>query len=215
MTGSVEGSETRPFEVTNACSASTACWAAGTSAPRFGWSCSTASQIASACCCGSMRAAAAMNACSARRSSRSPIASSCGRRQVDQLLGAVAGLERLAADREGAGRLRQPLALEAIGEGVDGVGGRGGGADQRVFSAASCRPAKASGTSARSIPEAPRNMRTPRSAITFGGSARLASAAASSAGTPATLAMMRRARTSAGDDSIVIRLCTPDDTAEA
>ena len=58
-------------------------------------------------------------------------------------------------------------------------------------------------------------MRTPRSAITLGGSARLASAAASSAGTPATLAMMRRARTSAGDDSIVIRLCTPDDTAEA
>ena len=81
--------------------------------------------------------------------------------------------------------------------------------------AASDRPAKASGRSPVSIPDAPRNIRTPRSAITFGGEAMFARAAASSAGTPFSLAMMRRARTSAGDDSIVIRLCTPSDIAEA
>ncbi len=47
------------------------------------------------------------------------------------------------------------------------------------------------------MPEAPFNMRTPRSAITFGGAVMLARAAASSAGTPRSLAMMRCARTSA------------------
>ena len=42
-----------------------------------------------------------------------------------------------------------------------------------------------------------------------------ARAAARSAGTPASLATTRRARTSAGADSIVIRLCTPSEIAEA
>ena len=41
------------------------------------------------------------------------------RRQVDELLGLVTRLERLAPHRVGAGGLGQPLALEPIGEALD------------------------------------------------------------------------------------------------
>ena len=54
-----------------------------------------------------------------------------------------------------------------------------------------------------------------RSTKTRGGLRMFSRAAASSGGTPRSLATTCCMRTAAGDDSIVIRLCTPSEIAEA
>jgi hypothetical protein len=71
------------------------------------------------------------------------------------------------------------------------------------------------GRSSPSMAAAPRSMPTPRSVKIRGGLVMLVRAATSSAGTPESLRITRRIRTGAGAFSIVIRLCTPSESAEA
>ena len=75
--------------------------------------------------------------------------------------------------------------------------------------------AKASGMSSVSIAAAARNMPRPRSVKILGGCTRFALAAERRDGTSESLAMSCRIRTGAGAFSIVMRLCTPSESAAA